>query len=155
MNLVRKGRGFTLIEVLIAVAIVGLLTAIALPSYQEHINKGRRAEGKSALLKTIQLQERFYTANGTYTTDVGPLYGLTGATALSGENPSVEPGVGDGWYTLSANSTACGADGLQVCVTVVATPRNGFVDARCGVLSLNSRGVQGETGSETVQYCWR
>ena len=152
MRPVRNARGFTLIEIMIAIAIVALLTAIALPSYQEHVRKSRRAEGKSALLKTIQLQERAYTANGIYQTDVGILYGLTaGAEVRSSEDPT-----GNGWYVITADTTACTpAADLRACVRVLATPRNGFVDTRCGDLSLNSRGVQNKTGTETLQYCWR
>lgn len=152
MRPAREVNGFTLIEVMIAVAIVALLTAIALPSYQEHVRKGKRAEGKSALLKTMQLQERVYTANGIYQTDVGPLYGLApGAEVRSSEDPA-----GNGWYVITADTTGCvPANDLRACVRVVATPRNGFVDDRCNVLSLNSRSVQDKTGTESLQYCWR
>src|SRR5688572_18201148 len=114
-----RSRGFTLIEVMIAVAIVALLTAVALPSYQEQMRKSRRAEAKSALMKTIQLQERNYTASGTYRTDLGPLYGIAGATVRSGEDPSDV----NSWYVISADTTDCGTADLQVCVRVVATPR--------------------------------
>ena len=144
--------GFTLIEVLIAVAIVGILLAIGLPAYQEQIAKSRRAEGKSALLKTIQLQERNYTAQGTYTTDLGPLYGLAaGATVRSAEDP-LNP---DGWYLLTADTTDCTPANLRDCVRVVATPNlPRFPDPACGALTLNSRGVQTEAGTRDLAYCW-
>ncbi len=147
----RGNDGFTLIEVLIAVAIVGILLAVGLPAYQEQIAKGRRAEGKSALLKTIQLQERNYTARGTYTLDLGPLWGLAaGVGVRSGEDPTDV----NGWYVITADTAGCNTADLQVCVNVVATPRPGWADANCNVLSLNSRGVQAETGSRDLAYCW-
>lgn len=156
MNPVRTGRGFTLIEIMIAIAIVALLTAIALPSYQEHVRKSRRAEGKSALLKTLQLQERAYTANATYvaTAGLGSLYGLptAGAEVRSGEDPSA---TGGGWYVITADTTDCTPADLTACVRVVATPRAGYVDAKCGTLTMNSRGVQTESGTESLQYCFR
>jgi type IV pilus assembly protein PilE len=140
-----------LIEVLIAVAIVGILLAVGLPAYQEQIAKGRRAEGKSALLKTIQLQERNYTARGRYTTDLAPLWGLAPATEVrSGEDPADV----NGWYVITANTAGCNTVDLQVCVNVVATPRPGWADPDCGVLSLNSRGAQAETGTRDLAYCW-
>jgi type IV pilus assembly protein PilE len=147
----RGNAGFTLIEVLIAVAIVGILLAVGLPAYQEQIAKGKRSEGKSALLKTIQLQERNYTARGRYTTDLGPLWGLgPGAEVRSGENPE----DANGWYVITADTTGCNTADLQVCVNVVATPRPGYDDPNCNVLSLNSRGVQAKTGTRDLAYCW-
>ena len=61
-----KSSGFTLIELMIAVAIVGVLAAIAYPSYIEYVKKGRRAELMVQMLKTRQLMERYYTENRTY-----------------------------------------------------------------------------------------
>jgi type IV pilus assembly protein PilE len=146
----RHAEGFTLIELMIAVAVVALLLAVALPAYNEQIAKGRRAEGKTALLKAIQLQERRYTAEGRYATDLGPLFGLgAGAVVRSGENPADV----SGWYTLTADTTGCGVTDLAVCVRVVATPR--VADANCGTLTLTSRGQQTESGTRDLAYCWR
>lgn len=144
-----RQQGFTLVEVLIAVVIVGILTAIALPAYQEQLRKSRRAEGKAALLKTIQLQERFYTANGTYADNaqLPTLYAVAGPVR-SGEDPM----DANGWYTITVTNDATCAP-LNTCVTLTATPR--FTDENCGVLTLNSRGVQTESGSRDVAYCWR
>ena len=146
--------GFTLIELLIAVAIVGILTAVALPSYLEHIAKGRRAEGQAALQKAVQLQERFYTANGTYATNaqLPSLFGLGGHPVYSGENPAENTGR----YTLTV--VADGANNctdLTICVAIQAAPNAPFVDPKCGTLTLNSRGVRTESGTETLQYCWK
>ena len=144
----RIGSGFTLIELMIAVAIVALLTAVALPAYQEHLNKGKRAEGQAALQRAIQLQERNYTVNATYTTNLSPLYGIAGAV-LSGEDPTT------GRYTLTAIDTAANCTDLTVCVTVQAVPVAPWSDANCGTLTLNTRGVRTESGNQTLAYCWR
>jgi len=144
----RIGSGFTLIELMIAMAIVALLTAIALPAYQEHLNKGRRAEGQAALQRAIQLQERNYTVNGTYTTNLAPLFGIAG-TVLSGEDPTT------GRYTLTANNDVANCTDPTTCVTVQAAPVAPWADASCGTLTLNSRGVRTSTGDKPLAYCWR
>ena len=149
----RRSGGFTLIEIMIAVAIVAILVAVGLPAYLEQINKSRRAEGKTALLQAIQLQERFYTASSTatYSPDLGPLHGLaSSATVYSGDNPASTTG----WYILTADTTDCLPADLSACVRIVATPKAGFTDENCGVLTLNSRGVRTEGGIKDNAYCW-
>jgi type IV pilus assembly protein PilE len=61
-------RGITLMELMIVVVIIGILTAMAYPSYRQYVAKAKRNEAKSALLQIATLQERFYLSNGTYTT---------------------------------------------------------------------------------------
>jgi len=65
-------RGFTLIEVMIAVAIVGILSAIAYPSYTEYIRRGHRADARAGLLQAQQYLERASTATGVYPTTLPP-----------------------------------------------------------------------------------
>jgi type IV pilus assembly protein PilE len=154
---VRNGRGFTLIELMITVAVVAILTAVAFPSYQEHIRKVKRTEGKSALLKAAQLQERFYTSNGAYSTDLAPLFGLTAGTAVrSGENPA------SGNYDLTVATSALSGAANQA-YTLTAAPNASastggpFADADCGSLTLTSTGVRGFTGTpsnRTKDLCW-
>ena len=82
--------GFTLIELMIVVVVISILVTVAYPSYQDHVRKGRRAEGKTALLKAAQVQERYYSDNNTYVVDLAPLFALApGAAVYSGENPSL------------------------------------------------------------------
>ena len=149
MHMTRSGSGFTLIELMIAVAIVALLTAVALPAYQEYLNKGRRAEGQAALQRAIQLQERNYTVNGTYTTNLLPLYGLTTGAVLSGEDPTT------GRYTLTANNAVAACADPNLCITIQAVPVAPWTDASCGTLTLDSRGVRTSNGAKPLAYCWR
>lgn len=155
----RSGRsGFTLIELMIALAIVALLAAVALPAYTEHVNRGKRAEGQAALMTALQLQERAYTVNGQYTNNAAfhTLYGLTAGPVHSGQDPANT----NGWYVLTVVAPA-GCANLQECVTIQAAPNqagpNGrvYTDARCGTMTLDSRGERTESGDKDLAYCWR
>jgi type IV pilus assembly protein PilE len=139
--------GFTLIELMIVVAIVAILTAVALPSFQDQVRRSQRAEGKVALMRAAQLLERNYTANNTYVVDLAPLYGLAaGAAVFSGENPAA------GNYTIAASNLPCGD--IALCFTLTAT-RNGINDPACGDLTLTSTGVRGRVnGTDTADRCW-
>ncbi len=69
----RYMRGVTLMELMIVVVVIGILTAVAYPSYRQYAAKAKRNEAKSALLQIATLQERFYLQNATYTTDMTKL----------------------------------------------------------------------------------
>ena len=155
-------RGFTLIELMIAIVIIALLTTVALPAYLEHLAKSRRAEGRNALLKVAQLQERFYS---TFTPPAGQSvrYAQTQAELATllglpaGTNPiysTEEPPPATGHYTLTiAGPTATCP--IASCFVIVATPSGRHApDARCGTLSLDSAGRRTETGTDTLDYCW-
>ena len=98
-----NARGFTLMELMIAVAVVGILAGVAVPSYREHVAASRRSDGKAALLAVAQLMERAYTEQGTY---AGVTLGTTGVY------PSTSP---QGYYTLSIVSQD--ADGFSLRAT--------------------------------------
>lgn len=133
--------GFTLIELMIVVVVVGILAAIAYPSYQEYVNRSKRADAKNALLEIASRQERFYFDNNTYTTD------LTGDGSLNYGTTSP-----DGYYTLSVAAGPSGS--IASSYEITATPAAPFNDADCGNLSLDSRGQQGKTGSAPLDRCW-
>lgn len=139
--------GFTLIEVLVAMAVIAILAAIALPSYTEYVNRGRRAEGRTALSQALQQQERFFAANNRYSvfSDAAP----NGFMTSSGEDP------GSAHYALSA--AACAGSTQDQCVVISAVPSgmaapargSQFIDTRCGTLTLSTAGVQ------TPAACWQ
>jgi type IV pilus assembly protein PilE len=152
-------RGFTLIEIMVAVGIIAILAGVALPSYLDHLRKAKRAEGKSALLKALQLEERAYTAasaNAAYVTDLGPLFGLgAGAVVKSGEDPR------NGNYTITAAADPAAGNDLQAGVLLTATPAAPFTDANpvtgqvdCGVLTINAQGVKTSSGAKPLSFCW-
>ena len=138
----RKSSGFTLIEIMIVVAIIGILAAVALPSYNEYIRRGDRASARAALLEAQQFMERYYAANSRYTTtDAGTTSPTlpTRLQAVPAESPR---------YDLALSAPAVNS------YTLTATPRS--ADPRCGNLTLTNTGVKGRTGSgSTVQECWK
>ena len=148
-------RGFTLIEVMIAVAIVALLAAVAFPTYQESLLRGKRSEGKAALVKIMQLEERYYTVNNSYTTNLGELFGRSGQPVGSNDDSI------NGYYTITASDLPSGD--IKQSVTLTATPSNAnssnsgernFADPKCGPLTLTSTGVKGRGGTEDIKKCW-
>ncbi len=145
----RKGlsasSGFTLIEVMIVVVIVGILIAVALPGYQNSLQKGRRADAKAALLDVAGRQEQYMLDRGTYTNDMTEL-GF-------GADPMVSE---EQHYTVDATDCSGGTTDLNRCYLITATPRAGSPqvdDARCTTIVLNSNGAKTATGSDT-DSCW-
>ncbi len=131
-----RSRGFTLIEVMIVVAIVGILAAIALPAYQGSVLKSGRAEGKAALLGAAQRLERCLTELNAYNNGNCPDF-----------NPA-EP-TDNQRYDISLSAVAVAAYTLQ------AIPQGGQTgDTLCATLTLNQAGVKTESGTGTLAECW-
>jgi type IV pilus assembly protein PilE len=131
--------GFTLVELMIVVAVVGILASIAYPSYQEYGRRAKRAEARNALLDATARLERLYSDNNVYwrnATDDGPLSNTVVATSSNGK------------YTLGYSSTTP----FQT-YRLTATPV-GFYDAKCLTLTLSDTGEQNHTGSGTDEECW-
>ena len=130
--------GFTLIEVMIVVAIVAILAAIALPSYNEYIRRGHRADARAGLLQAQQWLERAATANGVYPTSL----------------PASLTWSGDG---TKRYDIALAAGATNAAFTLTATPKGAQVGDKCGTYTLTHtglRGANGVTSGAIVTECW-
>ena len=152
--------GFTLIELVVTVTILGILAAIALPSYQESVFRGRMDEVLTALLELMQAQERYATQYNCYlgfTTTAGTSTASSPGAACGGTTPKSVPfknfsgdNLANAHYMLSA--AACTGQTIQDCVVVSAKPLR--PDPKVNVLSLSSTGEKSCNGSDSTR-CWR
>jgi len=131
-------RGITLLELMIVVVVIGILAAIAYPSYQNQVRKTKRADGKTMLMETAQQLERCYTRFSSYD---------AGDCEIAGDLPLPSS---EGHYVVSATVLDPSA------FTLDATPQGDQAnDAECGVLRLTSAGIQGSLGGDSdANDCW-
>ena len=145
-----KQQAFTMIELMVAMAIVGIMSAIAIPSYQQYVMKSRRVAAITTLLDMASREERFYTSQNTYSilpSDIG--YG-TGTSVPS-------PSAANNYYTVSV-ATASVTCGITSCYTLQAVPVAGSTqakDAECGTFTYTSTGIKSQTGTGSLKSCWK
>lgn len=121
-------KGFTLVEVMITVAIVAIIATIAYPSYLDQMRKSRRADAQGALASAANAMERFFTVNNTY---------ATAALGAGGVYPSQTPLDGaTKYYNLSFSAQTASA------YTLRATPIAGTSQASDGIMEITSTGTK-------------
>lgn len=139
--LVRTMRGVTLIELLVVVAIMGIIAAIAFPSYQDYIARGKRAEAKAALLENAQFLEQYFITNGFYSTAKGS--GVAPAIPVA----SLPTSGGTQTYQVAAAVT-------NTTFTITATAVNSMAGDGCGNFTLAHTGARNVTGALGPAECW-
>jgi type IV pilus assembly protein PilE len=147
-----RQRGFTLIELMIALAIVGILTAFAYPSYIVYVQKGKRAEAESVMLEAVQYLQRYYVSHNGYAdadlTTVGlntSPKGSTGTAVVYNISLNVDPDNPTDTRNKLAQSYTIYAD------LAVDNPNDA-----CGDLTLDHTGAKGQSKTDaTTAQCWR
>lgn len=134
-------KGFTLIELLVAIMIVGILSAVAVSSYQDYTLRAQRADAKAVLLEVAGWMERNYTVTASYNTNP------TGA-AITASPITQSPKTGTAKYNVTLPTLTA------TTFTAQAEP-NGWTDAECGTLTLNQQGTQTESGTGSLADCWQ
>lgn len=138
-----RNAGFNLVELMITLIIISILTMMAYPSFMQSVRKGKRSDAHTAMTRAAGNLERFFSTNGTYTTDASQL-GLTmdGGSAYSDQ----------GHYVIAV---AAGVTGIGSSYVVSATAKAGDMqadDTGCTALSLDSLGVR--VPDPTASKCW-
>lgn len=140
----KKLKGFSLLELMIVVAVIGILAAIAFPAYQDSVAKSRRSEAAAVLTEAAQRLEVFFSQNGRYCAE-------TNCAAIAPVFQTTIPAAGAAFYNVGV------VDGTldTSTFTLQAVPAGGMAADACGTLTINQAGATTATGALGRAACWR
>jgi type IV pilus assembly protein PilE len=151
----RKSRGFSLMELMIVVTIVGILASIALPSYANYIARARRADARAQLLQVAQFLQRFYSANDSFAKDRANNDVIAQVPSGLKQSPADSAAV----YNLEIPPETLTVSSYEI--RMVPVPGGPMVDDKCGTFTITSVGVRGvrignDVGATSIRdFCWK
>lgn len=142
-----KAKGFTLIEIMIVVAIVGILAALAWPSYQNSVMRANRAEAKTELMDLAQRLQKCYTTYGRYDSPPAP------DKCAAFDSVNTAPGYttrGNGYYliTIAPNPPGVIRSSYIMTATAIKAPQTNDTAENCNIMTLS------HTGKKDPEACW-
>jgi type IV pilus assembly protein PilE len=146
----RRQHGFTLIELMIVVTIIGLLAAVAVPAYQDYVRKGNRAVAKTKLMELAARQEQYFSDNKVYAADLTLLGVAANPMSVDARGSWVAVGSTAALYTISAATSNAN---MSFTLTATATGGQSSDSAKCATLTLSETGLRGGTGALGAN-CW-
>lgn len=146
MKMTLKSKGFTLMELMVVIAIVGVLAATAFPSYNNYIIKSKRAVARGVVMDLVNRQEQYFANNKSYSSALSGLGGLPDPYYINGSGEQVSS---NGVYQITVEVSGSAP---YFAYTLKAAPVSGSTQASdaCGTLSLTSEGLR----SADTSNCW-
>ena len=147
--------GFTLIELMVAVAIIALLTSLALPAYTSHVARAKRADAKAQLVQAAQFMQRFYAANDSFAKDRANNDVLSQIPAALTQSPADSAKI----YDLAIPAESLSATGFEL--RMVPGVGSSMENDPCGSFTLTSAGLRGVLVGNLIgdanlrDSCWR
>ncbi len=144
----KNAKGFTLVELLIVVAIIALISVIAYPSYMNYVVNTKRNAARNALLQIADRQQQFFMDNKRYAATLTDLGFAANPLVLDDQGNPADAGDRQAVYSVSLSDLAA------TTYTITAAPINGQArhDTKCGSLTLDQAGTQ--TASTGAADCW-
>lgn len=146
----KKAQGFTLVELLITIAILGLLVVVALPAYRESVLRSNRSDAQITLNRLATLQEQYYFRTNQYTDDF--------ANLIDGATSGVPIDSNEGHYSISVDTNATATDPATTWTMTAEAQPDQAADTACNKIILNSMGVKTAERADTTannEECWR